>query len=71
MSLATPVADERAPEEGPAMALLEEKVGVVEKTGWEPDVVSRFSQVTEVKVSSSASIGVNEVTCSLLLCGRR
>lgn len=36
--------------------LLEEKASVDEKTGWEPVAESRFSQVTEVNVSSSVSM---------------
>ena len=41
--------------DGPAAALVDE-LGMVEKTGCDPVAASRFSHVTEVKVSSSASI---------------
>lgn len=38
------------------MALLDEKAGVDEKTGCDPEAASRFSHVTEVNVSSSVSM---------------
>ncbi len=61
MSRAIPEEEEPPRWDGPAIALLDEKLGVVEKTGCEPVAASRFSQVTDVNVSSSASIFASDL----------